>query len=257
MAEDLWVLGDPQGNLSPVMRVLRENGLVDAKGSWNAASATLVVVGDLVDRGPDGLGVIDCLRRLQAQAPSDGGRVVVLLGNHDILLLAAQRFGGAFKADWLESGGVQPDMDGLDDDRVAWLTSLPAMVVEQRTLLMHADAMFYFDYGASLSDVNAAFRRVLVSHDADAWEQLLDRFSEHRTFMDPFGEANLQRYLYAFGADLLIHGHTPVPRMAQIVPETATSAYVYRGGRCVNVDPGIYLGGPGFVYRATPLTRLP
>jgi hypothetical protein len=194
---------------------------------------------------------------LQAQAPRDGGRVVVLIGNHDILLLAARRFGGPFMADWLESGGLQSDLDGLDLARVAWLSGLPAMAVEQRTLLMHADAMFYFDYGASLSDVNAAFGRVLVSDDADDWERLLDRFSEHRAFVDPFGEANLQRYLYVFDADRLVHGHTPVPRMAQIPPETATSAYVYRGGRCVNVDPGIYLGGPGFAYRATPPAPLP
>jgi hypothetical protein len=253
MAEDLWVLGDPQGNLAPVRRALRENGLVNAEGNWTAGSSTLVVVGDLVDRGPDGLGVIDLMVRLQTQAPSDGGRVVVLIGNHDVLLLAARRFGGPFMTDWLESGGVQRDLDGLDDARVAWLTDLPAMVVDHRTLLIHADAMFYYDYGASVSDVNAAFRRVLVSEDADAWERLLDRFSEHRAFVDPFGEANLQRYLYTFDADRLIHGHTPIPRMLQIAPETATSAYVYRGGRCVNVDPGIYLGGPGFAYRATPL----
>jgi hypothetical protein len=257
MAEDLWVLGDPQGNLSPVQRVLRDNGLVDTEGTWRGGTATLVVVGDLVDRGPDGLGVIDFMRRLQAQAPRDGGRVIVLIGNHDILLLAARRFGGLFWADWLESGGVQRDMDGLDAARTAWLTDLPAMVVEQRALLMHADAMFYLEYGATPSEVNAAFRRVLTSGDTDTWEGLLDRFSEHRAFVDPFGEANLQRYLYAFDADRVIHGHTPVPRMVQIAPETATSAYVYRGGRCVNVDPGIYLGGPGFVYRATPPTRLP
>ncbi len=253
MAEDLWVVGDPQGNLAPVMRVLRSNGIVDAGGNWSAGAASLVVVGDLVDRGPEGLGVIEFLRRLQTLAPRAGGRVVVLLGNHDILLLAARRFGGRFRADWLESGGVTRDLEGLHDDHVAWLTSLPAVAVERRTLLMHADAMFYLDYGTSVEDVNAAFRRVLASNDADVWEGLLDRFSEHRAFVDPFGEANLERYLYAFGADRVIHGHTPVPRMMQIAPATATSAYVYRGGRCVNVDPGIYLGGPGFAWRATLL----
>jgi hypothetical protein len=113
--------------------------------------------------------------------------------------------------------------------------------------------MFYLDYGASLAEVNAAFKRVLVSDDAAEWQRLLDHFNEHRAFIDPYGEANLARYLDAFGAERLIHGHTPVPRMLQVAPETATSAYVYRGGRCVNVDPGIYLGGPGFAYLAAPL----
>jgi hypothetical protein len=253
MAENLWVVGDPQGYLVPIQRALRVNGLVDADGAWSAGPSTLVVVGDLVDRGPDGLGVIDFMMRLQAQAPTHGGRLVVLIGNHDILLLATRRFGEPFMADWLESGGVMRDLDGLRDSHVSWLTDLPAMVVEQDTLLLHADAMFYLEYGSTLSEVNAAFKRVLKSDDAEAWQRVLDHFTEHRAFMDPYGEANLARYLRVFDAHRLIHGHTPVPRMAQVAPETATSAYEYRGGRCVNVDPGIYLGGPGFAHRAAPL----
>ena len=78
---------------------------------------------------------------------------------------------------------------------------------------------------------------------------LLDQFGEHRAFSGPDGEANLEAYLRAFGARQLIHGHTPVPRMLQAPPESVTAAYVYRDGRCVNVDPGMYLGGPGFAYR--------
>ena len=53
---------------------------------------------------------------------------------------------------------------------------------------------------------------------------------------------------------MLIHGHTPVPRMLQVPAETVTAAHVYRAGRCVNVDPGMYLGGPGFAYHVTPPT---
>ena len=31
--------------------------------------------------------------------------------------------------------------------------------------------------------------------------------------------------------------------------EDVTEAWTYAGGRCVNVDGGIYLGGPGFVHQ--------
>ncbi len=253
MPEELWVVGDVQGFVSPFQRVLRDNRLLDPDGRWIGGTSTLVVVGDLVDRGPDGVGVMDLLMRLQAQASGEGGKVVVLIGNHDVLLLAAYRFGDPFMANWRESGGVLRDLEGLRDAHVAWLTGLPAMVVERDALLMHADAMFYLGYGSSVAEVNTAFERVLTREDTSAWEQLLAQFGEHRAFMDPHGEVNLERYLEAFAVRRLIHGHTPVPRMAQVAPATATAAYVYRGGRCVNVDPGIYLGGPGFAYRAVPL----
>jgi hypothetical protein len=249
--DDLWVVGDVQGFVAPLRRVLRECRLVDAGGSWTAGRSTLVVVGDLVDRGPDGVGVIELLMRLQSEAVDQGGRVVVLMGNHDIQLLAARRFGEPFLSGWLESGGLRSDLEGLGDADAAWLEARPALAVEREVILMHADAMFYLDYGASTAEVNAAFRRIVTSDDAAAWQGLLDQFGEHRAFVGPEGEANLARYLETFGARQLIHGHTPVPRMLQVPPETVTVAHTYLDGRCVNVDPGIYLGGPGFAYRAT------
>jgi hypothetical protein len=252
--DDLWVVGDIQGFLAPFQRVLRDNRLIDPDGGWIAGGSTLVVLGDLVDRGPDGLGAIDFLMRLQKDAARQGGRVLAVIGNHDVQLLAARQFGGSFTTSWLEAGGVQADLDGLDEAHAAWLRELPAVVMERDSVLLHADATFYLEYGSSLVEINAGFRQVLEGEDAAAWQRMLDQFGEHRAFSGPDGEANLGAYLGAFGARQLIHGHTPVPRMLQVPAESVTTAYVYRDGRCVNVDPGIYLGGPGFAYRVTPPT---
>jgi hypothetical protein len=252
VSETLWVVGDVQGFLSPLRRVLRSANILSADDAWSAGNATLAVLGDLVDRGPDGVGVIDLLMRLQVQAASHGGRVQALIGNHDILLLAARGFGEPFMANWLLSGGMPHDLEALTDAQAAWLRALPAVVVERDAVLLHADAMFYLDYGSSPAEVNAAFRDILDSEDPVAHQRLLDQFGEHRAFQDPDGEVNLGTYLHTFGAARLIHGHTPIPRMLQVPPETVTEAHVYRDGRCANVDPGIYLGGPGFVYQALP-----
>jgi hypothetical protein len=251
MADDLWVVGDVQGFLRPFQRVLHDNQLIDADGRWLAGGATLVVVGDLVDRGPDGIGVIELLMHLQAEARREGGRVNVLIGNHDVLLLAARRFGEPLLTSWLEGGGVPRDLEALTDAHATWLGGLPAMAIEREVLFMHADAMFYLDYGASIAEVNDAFTHILTGHSTEAWQHLLSQFEEHRAFSGADGEAHLNRYLETFGARRLVHGHTPVPRMLQVAAETVTHAYEYGGGRCVNVDPGIYLGGPGFAYRVT------
>ena len=45
----------------------------------------ILFVGDLINRGPDSLGA---LRRMKALSEASGGRVEVLLGNHDLHLLA-------------------------------------------------------------------------------------------------------------------------------------------------------------------------
>ena len=55
------------------------------------------------------------------------------------------------------------------------------------------------------------------------------------------------RVLGYYGGRQIIHGHTPIQYLIEgIVPKMA---YVYMGGQCVDVDGGMYLGGPGFIYR--------
>ncbi|PLR78629.1 serine/threonine protein phosphatase [Bacillus sp. V3-13] len=54
--------------------------MMDALSHWDKENETLIVLGDLIDRGPDSLNVVQTLRELKEVAPD---RVVVLKGNHD------------------------------------------------------------------------------------------------------------------------------------------------------------------------------
>jgi bis(5'-nucleosyl)-tetraphosphatase (symmetrical) len=85
----------------------------------------LYCVGDLVNRGPDSLGV---LRRVCAR----GARVV--LGNHDLHLLrvgAGTKRGSA--GDRLQAVLAAPDRDAL----LAWLAAQPVMIVEDDLVVVH------------------------------------------------------------------------------------------------------------------------
>src|SRR5579871_3475958 len=88
-----YVIGDVHGQLKKLVRLLREAYIVREDLSWQAGDATLWFIGDLVDRGPDSIGVLDLVMRLQREAVQAGGQVASLLGNHELLMLAAYRFG--------------------------------------------------------------------------------------------------------------------------------------------------------------------
>ena len=81
----LVAIGDVHGDLDTFFTLLREVDLIDAKGRWSGGARHLVQTGDLLDRGARSRGVVDLLMRLQIEAQEAGGRVVVLLGNHEVM----------------------------------------------------------------------------------------------------------------------------------------------------------------------------
>lgn len=80
-------ISDIHGAHDAFVETLRAAGLVDSRLNWNAGSTHLVIVGDIVDRGDQSRAVMDLLMRLEPQAAAAGGRVHVVLGNHELMNL--------------------------------------------------------------------------------------------------------------------------------------------------------------------------
>lgn len=82
-------IGDLHGDHDAWRAIAGAAGLVDAKGKWSGGNTTLVQMGDIVDRGPDSLKIIRDLMSLQREAPKRGGRIIVLLGNHEAMMMTS------------------------------------------------------------------------------------------------------------------------------------------------------------------------
>ena len=80
-------LSDIHGAYGAMVRTLTEAGVIDDAGAWSGDDAHLVVVGDLLDRGPESREAMDHLMRLESEALEAGGRVHVLIGNHEAMNL--------------------------------------------------------------------------------------------------------------------------------------------------------------------------
>jgi hypothetical protein len=78
-------VGDLHGDYQAWIEIASRAGLIDRRARWAGGSAVLVQTGDITDRGPDSLKIIRHLMRLQGQARRSGGRVVVVLGNHEAM----------------------------------------------------------------------------------------------------------------------------------------------------------------------------
>jgi hypothetical protein len=246
-----FVVGDVHGSLDQTVDLLRRSGLMSESLTWTGGSATLWFSGDFTDRGPHGLGSIDLVMWLQREAAAAGGGVEALLGNHDLLLVAARRFGGEILTNWRRNGGVMADLKGLIPRHADWLLSRPAVATVGDHLLVHADATFYALYGDRVDQVNAAVAQILRDGNTEEWDRLLEQFSERRAFDDSTlgGTERAAAFLQHFRASRLVHGHTPISLVEGVTPSEVVAPLIYANGLCVNVDGGMYLGGPGVIYK--------
>lgn len=80
-------VGDLHGDFKAWQDIARAAGIIDAKGRWAGGKSTLVQLGDILDRGGDSLKIVRNLQQLQREAPRKGGRVTVVLGNHEAMNL--------------------------------------------------------------------------------------------------------------------------------------------------------------------------
>lgn len=137
-SETVLALGDLHADLDNALAAMRLLGIIDAEGHWSAGAATFVQTGDVTDRGPDSGPIIDFLQQLQPEAEAAGGRVVALLGNHEVMNMQGDlRY--VDPADVATYGGTEARRAALgpsgDDGR--WLRARDAVAVVKRTVFVH------------------------------------------------------------------------------------------------------------------------
>jgi len=76
-------IGDVHGAYREFTAILRKAELIDETHRWIGGSATLVQLGDFMDRGTEVKQVVDLLMSLENQAAEQGGKVIILMGNHE------------------------------------------------------------------------------------------------------------------------------------------------------------------------------
>ncbi|KQX49646.1 serine/threonine protein kinase [Streptomyces sp. Root66D1] len=258
----LFVVGDVHGYLDELVAALHAQGLIDENGNWSAGNARLWFLGDFTDRGPDGIGVIDLVMRLSAEAAAAGGYCKALMGNHELLLIGAKRFGdtpvnsgagtATFQAAWLLNGGQKHDMDRLQDVHLQWMSRLDAVVSEDDHLLLHSDTTAYLEYGQTIEDVNDTVHEILNRNDADEVWDVFRKFTKRFAFRDEGGPQAVQELLSTYGGHRIVHGHSPIPYLlGQVGTEDGEDSsgpvvdgpHVYADGLAIAMDGGVTMAG--------------
>lgn len=87
-APKLFVTSDPHGDFQSFATLLQAHGVIDSGYRWSYGNNQLVVIGDIFDRGYDVLPLLWLMYKLEQEAANAGGAAVLLLGNHEGMVLA-------------------------------------------------------------------------------------------------------------------------------------------------------------------------
>jgi hypothetical protein len=98
-AQCMWVgverivaVGDLHGDYEVFIHILKENKIIDEGRHWIAEKTHLVQIGDIFDRGPQARRILDFMMILEKEAEEAGGKVHVLIGNHEFMNIAGIAF---------------------------------------------------------------------------------------------------------------------------------------------------------------------
>ncbi|NNF40718.1 MAG: hypothetical protein HKN64_05015 [Woeseiaceae bacterium] len=86
-ADRVVAISDVHGAFDAMLATLQQADVVDDGRAWIGGKTNLVIVGDILDRGPSSRAVMDLLMRLETEAATAGGAVRVVIGNHESMNL--------------------------------------------------------------------------------------------------------------------------------------------------------------------------
>ncbi|MFM2153627.1 MAG: hypothetical protein RL199_2062 [Pseudomonadota bacterium] len=229
----LFAVSDVHGGYDRLVALLSAAGLAEVSSSghvdWTGDDAVLVVAGDSINKGTQSIEVLDFWMALQKSATAVGGRIVVLLGNHEAEFLADPTIAKA-KELRVEIEARQLTAGKFASPATRWgrfLRSMPIAAVVGGWYFSHSG------HGASRTmDALASEFRAAV--EADKWNApvLADDDSPLEA-NDWWSEAVVAGDLAAAGARHLVMGHDP-----HAFGEDGTIGAHFEG-RLVHIDTGM------------------
>lgn len=225
-------IGDLHADLPAALATLQMAGLTDASGTWTGGTDTLVQTGDITDRGPDSLELIELMDRLEDEAEAAGGRVISLMGNHEMMNLVGDwRY--VSPEDVKDFGSVEARKAAFAPTGAlgSWLLRRDAVVMVDGIVFAHGGV------SARYAEQGVAALAAQV-HGALAGQGSPDVLSEegpmwYRGYLqapEPIACEELTRALTALGAHRMIVGHT-----TQSSGQVASRC----GGALLGIDTGI------------------
>ena len=252
----VYSIGDLHGDLQSFRKALLAKKLIDKNDHWIGEDAHLVLVGDLVDRGPETRQLMEYVMSLEEKASKSGGKVHTLLGNHEYMVTA-----GVLEYIHYNDSHVFKDFKntiyekGIDGFKNAfkmnsifakWFRSRKVAIKINETIFVHAGlekwamnytldqinemALDWLKYMQGVGDKPDDKTRWVIENHGPLWTRV---FVDYETGKTTLTDSDLVLILNKFRANKIVVGHSTIKAM-----EDSVSHPTY-GGKVILTDTGI------------------
>lgn len=136
----ILAIGDIHGHYDAFKNYLLNNGVINEKFEWIWGDGHLVLLGDLFDRGDQVTESLWLIHQLDIQSRAHGGRVHMLLGNHEVMAMINdiryvsskyKQFSNYFSKEYAEFFGLNTELG-------QWLRKRNAVIRINDCIFSHA-----------------------------------------------------------------------------------------------------------------------
>lgn len=218
-------IGDVHGEFDDMVKLLQANGVINEKNDWTFGTGHLVFIGDIFDRGDKVTESLYLIKKLQRQAIFHKGRLHLLLGNHEVMILmndsryVAAKYKNMCKKLILN----YPRFFAADTELGKWLRSLNSLVKINDLLFVHGGlSPNLVERGLSIKQINDNIRNSLRADNKMSREEVMKTiyFPENPLWYRGYlmksrsysiiNDKDLDRVLSFYKAKRIFFGHTEV-----------------------------------------------
>jgi hypothetical protein len=239
-AAKIFVVGDMHGECARTAEMLKKNGIMDNEGNWTWGKGHLVFMGDIFDRGNEVTEALWMIFRLERQAAEHGGKVHLILGNHEPMIFNNDlRYVTDEYYSLCDNLGLNySDLYDAGSLMGAWLRQKPAMIMINDYAFVHAGfSPALIDRALPADTINYLVWRYLNNREYERDSELRQLImggtgvlwyrgmADENTRKDVIDKSYVVKCLDFYNIDALVIGHTEVD-----------SIKYYFGGRIIDVN---------------------
>lgn len=158
-------ISDLHGQYDVMIKLFQANKIIDDNLAWSFGDGHLVITGDVLDRGDQVTEIIWYLYQLEQQAEEAGGKLHMLLGNHELMVMTGDVRYIHKKYRYTTALAKRMYQDLFNEKSVlgSWLRTKPVSITINGIAFLHAGfSQELLETGVTIDKVNNTFRNQLI-----------------------------------------------------------------------------------------------